>query len=299
MNISILERDKLDDFLAGLTIICHPQAVLFRLSLFFSVLVSAFGANLNVETVKAWDDYIGEVNLSARDRVNTGTRFLWIDRAPDRVRKVRTGETLVSPASPNIPKKVPSGLIHDWIGAIFIRAVTLDDVLRVVRDYERYKDFYRPSVIASKPVSRSESEDRFTMRLANKSLFRKSAIEAEYQVSQIRLDERHQYTISCTTRIQEIAEFAGNGQHLLPEGEGSGLVWRLFGVTRFEERDGGVYLEIEAIALSRDIPASLRWFVEPIVRHVARNSLRSSLQQTRDAVLANRAFASRAVAASE
>lgn len=59
------------------------------------------------------------------------------------------------------------------------------------------------------------------------------------------------------------------------------------------ERDGGVYVEFEAIGLSRDIPASMRWLIDPIVRRVSRRSLLTSLQQTEKAVrlrteLANR-----------
>ena len=41
---------------------------------------------------------------------------------------------------------------------------------------------------------------------------------------------------------------------------------------------------MEAIALSRDIPAALRLFVEPIVRRVSRSSVATSLQQTEAAV---------------
>jgi hypothetical protein len=41
-------------------------------------------------------------------------------------------------------------------------------------------------------------------------------------------------------------------------------VWKRFhlathSIARYEERDGRVYLELQAIALTRDIPASLRW----------------------------------------
>jgi len=52
------------------------------------------------------------------------------------------------------------------------------------------------------------------------------------------------------------------------------MPWRLVTIARYMERDGGVYLEIEAIGLSRDIPGSVRWFVEPIVRNVSRQSLK-------------------------
>ena len=71
---------------------------------------------------------------------------------------------------------------------------------------------------------------------------------------------------------------------MLREGEGKGLLWRVLSLSRFEERDGGVYIEFEAIALSRDIPASLHWMIEPIVRRVSRNSLITSLKQTGGAV---------------
>jgi hypothetical protein len=46
----------------------------------------------------------------------------------------------------------------------------------------------------------------------------------------------------------------------------------------------GVYVELEAIALSRDIPAAFRVFVTPIVRRVSRDSLATSLHQTKAAV---------------
>jgi hypothetical protein len=59
-------------------------------------------------------------------------------------------------------------------------------------------------------------------------------------------------------------------------------------VARYEERDGGVYLELEAMALTRDIPASLAWMVKPLVNHLSINSLMTSLRQTRDAVASSR-----------
>jgi hypothetical protein len=151
-------------------------------------------------------------------------------------------------------------------------------------------------VIDSKPTVLGDSEDRFSMLLANKVLFRKSALDADYRSSQVRVNDRRRYSIAQTIRVQEIAEYGATGQHVLPEGEGTGLIWRLFGVTRFEERDGGVYVEVEAIALSRDVPASLRWLVEPIARRVAKDSLVTALQQTRDAVNSNCAPVSRTVA---
>jgi hypothetical protein len=78
-------------------------------------------------------------------------------------------------------------------------------------------------------------------------------------------------------------EHAG-GQGSWPEDQGTGLIWRLASITRLEERDGGVYAELEAIALSRDIPAAFRLFVTPIVRRVSRESLATSFHQTKIAI---------------
>ncbi|MCU1337186.1 MAG: hypothetical protein JWO19_2767 [Bryobacterales bacterium] len=275
---------------------CRFRAIRFFVPAFLMLVFPLGAANLKNETVKAWDEYIQAVNLRIRDQVDSGKSFLWVDESPERGAKIRGGEIVVSAAGKNVPKDVPSGLIHDWIGAVFIPNTTFDQFLPVVRDYARYKEFYQPAVIDSKPIALGNAEDRFSLLLANKSLFRKTAVDSDYRSSEFRVDHRRRYTVTQTTRVQEIADFGAAGQHALPEDQGTGLIWRLFAVTRFEERDGGMYVEIEAIALSRDVPASLRWFVDPIIRHVAKASLINSLQQTRDAVRSNSAPANRTVA---
>jgi hypothetical protein len=118
----------------------------------------------------------------------------------------------------------------------------------------------------------------------NNTFFLTTALEADYEVTNVRLDDRRFYSISKTTRVQEVDEYGQPGEHRKPEGEGSGYIWKLYSVARLEERDDGVYIELEAIALSRDIPAALRVVADPIVRHLSRNSLLMSLKQTEEAV---------------
>jgi hypothetical protein len=241
-------------------------------------------ANLKPVTAQAWDEYLQTASERMQQRVNSDSPFLWIDDAPDRAAKVRNGEIVVSPAGPHIPRKVPAGLIHDWIGAKLIPNASLHDALSVVRNYERYKEFYHPNVIDSKGLSSTDSEDRFSMVLMNKALFEKTALDSDYQASYVRLDDRRMYSVSKTTRIREIAGYGTPGQHTLPEDEGTGLIWRLYSVIRFEERSEGLYMEVEAMVLSRDIPAAVRVFVEPIVRRVSRDALVTALRQTERAL---------------
>jgi len=122
------------------------------------------------------------------------------------------------------------------------------------------------------------------MVLMNKSAIARTALDADYQTVYTQIDDHRWYSVTDATRLQEIAEYDTPSQHILPENHGTGLIWRLHSITRYEERDGGVYIEVEAIALSRDIPAGLRWVVEPIVRRVSRASVATSLQQTEAAV---------------
>jgi hypothetical protein len=126
-------------------------------------------ASLEPTTSEAWENYVDSASKRMEQRLRPGSAFLWVDEAPERVAMVRAGEIVISPVGPQIPKRVPSGLIHDWVGAVFIPNVTLKDVLHVVRDYGRYKELYQPTVIASKPIARSEAKDRFSMVLISTS----------------------------------------------------------------------------------------------------------------------------------
>jgi len=245
---------------------------------------AANAAMLEPATSKAWEEYVESAAMRMERRLAPGKAFLWVDEASDRLARVRAGEIVVSPIGPQNPKRVPSGLIHDWVGAVFIPHATLKGMLQVMRDYARYKDLYVPSVVDSKVIATGEAKDRFSMRLAYQSLLFKTALDTDYESCYVLVDDRRAYSISRTTRIQEIEEYGGPAQRTLHEGEGIGIIWRLFSVARYSERDGGVYFEVEAIGLSRDIPASLRWLVEPMVRRVSRGSLSTSLRQTENAV---------------
>ena len=241
-------------------------------------------SDLKQESVDAWEEYLQSANVRIQQRLQPDAIFLWMDEAPDRVEKVKKGQIVVAPAQPHIPRKVPSGLIHDWIGVYYMPGISIRDVLPVMRDYGHYKEFYQPHIIESKMLGADEACDRFSMVLMNKAFFKKTALDSDYQASYTRVDDHRWYSISKSTRIQEISEYGMPAQHTLPENEGTGLIWRLYSVVRFEERDGGLYVEVEAIALSRDIPAALRMVAEPIVRRVSRDSLITALKQTETAV---------------
>jgi hypothetical protein len=50
-------------------------------------------------------------------------------------------------------------------------------------------------------------------------------------------------------------------------------MWSMNTYWRFENRNGGVYLQCEAITLTRSIPVALRWLIEPYITSFPRESL--------------------------
>ena len=269
----------------------RPQRLkLFRNGLAILVLlaVPAISASeLKQETLNAWDDYLRTANLHMHRNLGTGDPFLWIEEKPGRSQRVRQGEILISPAREASLQKVHDGLIHDWIGAVFIPCVGINDVFAVVHDYNRYKDFYKPTVIESKLVSRTGEDYEFSLVELKSVLFEKIVLEGQFESHCAQLDGRHLYCISYSTRVQEIKDYGQPDSHKLRTDEGHGYIWRLYSLTKFEERDGGVYIEVEAIALSRDISGLLHWFTKLVVEHVSRASMSTILQRTREAVRSN------------
>jgi hypothetical protein len=261
----------------------HTRLLAILILLPFEPSTSAATLKLKPETLAAWDAYLQAANDKMQARLQPGAHFLWLDEEPDRAEKIRK-RPYIAPAVNDIPRKVPSGLIHDWLGVGFVPNAKIEDILRIVRDYDRYKDIYRPGVIDSAFRRTDGMQDFFFMRLANRSVVAKTALDTEGVSSYTRVDDTRWYGVSNTTEIREIDKFGTEEQRTLPPDEGTGLIWRLSSITRLEERDGGVYAELEAIALSRDIPAAFRLFVTPIVRRVSRDSLATSLHQTKVAI---------------
>jgi hypothetical protein len=67
-------------------------------------------------------------------------------------------------------------------------------------------------------------------------------------------------------------------------GKDNGFLWRLYSCWRFQERDGGVDVECEAMPLTRGIAIGLGRLIEPIVTTLPRESVVNILRETRAAL---------------
>ena len=241
-------------------------------------------AELQPVASSAWEAYKARADQQMRARVASAGTFLWVDEAPGRNRRVQNGAILVAPGMGSGTEIVPGGLIHHWLAAAFIPQAELPCVLGVAHDFAHYKQFYRPAVVDSKLLSASGEHQDFSMRSLHHALFVTAVLESQFATADFPLDAKRWYIVADSTRVQEVENYGQPNERLLPPDHGRGYIWRLHTITRYEERDGGVYVEMEAIALSRDIPAAIRWFVAPAIARFSQSEIMTSLRQTREAV---------------
>jgi hypothetical protein len=179
--------------------------------------------------------------------------------------------------------EAPGGLIHHWIGAVFIPGATLRQVLDLVQDYDHHQDVYKPEVVRSRLIRHEGNDFQIYYRLMKKKVITVT-LNTNHDVQYFPMDSTHCRSRSVATRIAEVADPDQPGEHEKPIGHDGGFLWRLNSYWRFEEKEGGVYVEVESISLTRDIPTGLGWLISPFVTSIPRESLLMTLGSTRSAV---------------
>lgn len=235
---------------------------------------------LKQQTTEAFEAYIHEAEAAMTPGLEGNEPFLWSDLIPERAKQVRKGHILAELWAGKDLIRVPEGLIHDWVGVVWIPATTVKETLRLVQDYDNHKQIYKPEVIDSKLLSHQGNDFRIYLRLRKKKIIT-VVLDTDHEVHYSPLGDTRWFCRSYTTRISEVEDAGKPIEKALPSDTGYGFLWRLDSYWRFEERDGGVYVETRAISLTRDVPAGLGWIIEPIIRKLPRQSLINTLASTR------------------
>jgi len=183
---------------------------------------------------------------------------------------------------------VPDGMIQHWVGSMFIEGATIPQVKAVLQDYENYKRIYKPEVIDSRQISQQGDEYDVFLRLYKKQIL-KVVLNSNYHVRYGTPDPRRMYVISHSTRIAEVKDAGHPEAREEPVGDDTGFLWRLNSYWRFEEADGGIYAQCEAISLSRDVPPVLGWMIKGFLEKFPKESMLNTLRGTKAAVVGKRA----------
>ena len=222
-----------------------------------------------------YDAYIAATEARIQREVHSAA-YLWSEQSPERWQRVRRGDVVVEPWNARGETAVGNGLLHDWIGALFIPAMTLTRVTSFLQDYDAHKNFFKPEVIDSRLVGRDGKDWKLRYRVVKRYIIT-LVINTDQTANYCWLSGTRMLTRSVATHIAEVKNAGKPGEREID----STIVWRLNTYWRLEEKDGGVYVECQTISLSRAAPAGLGWLVNPIVRSLPGASLVHLLEATR------------------
>jgi len=272
----------------------YPQAwlAICLLSVGSATSVSPAGVPAPQEAAaKGFRDYVSKVEVGNKEGLSGGA-FLWIDELPQPER-TRTYEKLkqggvemrrLEKDDDEGGRKLPGGMIHDWEGMVFIPGVKMDQVLGVLQDYNKHSQYYGPDVERANIESRDGDHFRVYMRFRRKKVVT-VVLNTEQDVTYFRDSATREHSRSSAVRIREVANPGTKEEKEKSPEEENGFLWQMETWWRMEERDGGVYVQNEAVTLTRDIPAGLGWLIGPFVTSIPKETLEFTMKATRAAVM--------------
>ncbi|MGB7265388.1 MAG: hypothetical protein WBC92_07730, partial [Terracidiphilus sp.] len=185
--------------------------------------------------------------------------------------------------TPATGEELPGALLHDWRGTAFIAGAKAVDFERLMRGFSAYPEHFSPQVMWARMLTQQGDDYQVTMRVRQKHILT-VVMDTDYDVSFGRLDARQGYSISRSTRVAEIAAAGTTRERALSPSEDHGFLWRMNTYWSYEERDGGLYIQIESVTLTRSIPTGLGWAIGPFIQSIPRESLEFTLQAASNAL---------------
>jgi hypothetical protein len=249
-----------------------------------SLLTLAAQAALKPETTAAYQEYIARIGSKMAAQNNATSGFLWIDGDAARQQTVLRGEIVTQKV---FSSAVPDGMIQHWIGGVFLPGATLARVEHVDQDYADYGKFYGPDISQVKVVSHSKNHFVVAYRITKTKVIT-AVLDTVQAIDYLPLGPGKLAVESRSQSVKQVDNPGKPTERVLAEGDGSGFLWAMNSYWRMQERDGGVYMECEAITLSRGVPMGLGALVNPILQSFAEDSLKKTIEQKRQAVAASK-----------
>jgi len=197
--------------------------------------------------------------------------------------RLRSGELIVENLTPSTGEVFSGAMLHHWRGTAFAPGAKVADFERVMKDFSAYPQHFSPQVLRAKVLGRQGNCLQAAMRVRQQHVLT-VVMDTTYDIAFAQLDAQHGYSISRSTQISEIDSPGAAAEHALNASQEHGFLWRLNTYWSYEERDGGLYMQIETISLTRSIPTGLGWAVRPFVESVPRESLEFTLRSTCNAL---------------
>lgn len=251
----------------------------------------AKASQLKPRTAEAFQHYEELTEARIQSELSHPEQFLFLDSLPEKQReeqvaRLKNGQVYIQPLvtrENNKKIEIHDGLAHHWIAVGFIPKARLEQVLEVARDFDHHAEYFKPDVQRSKLLSRDDEHFRVYLRLYRHTIVTVT-YNTEFDVQYSQSDPTHQYCFMRAVRIAEVRNAGEKEEREYPVGNDHGFLWRLNFYTRYVEADGGVYVQIELLSLSRTVPVIIAWLVNPYLKSIPREYLTGYFAQLKKAV---------------
>jgi hypothetical protein len=245
---------------------------------FFATAPGCVAEGPSAGAVAAFNSYVSGVEMRLGQQHRSADAFLAPGAlASQSEARLRGGELIVEELTPSGGTALPGALLHHWRGTAFAPGATAADFERLMKDFNAYPKNFSPQVLQAKVIAQRGDSLQTMMRVRQKHVIT-VVMDTAYDVTFGRLDEGHGYSISRSTRISEVGSPGTDSERELSANEEHGFLWRMNTYWSYEERDGGLYMQVESVSLTRSIPRGLGWAVQPFVESVPRDSLEFTLR---------------------
>ncbi len=247
--------------------------------LFFIAVPRVLVGEPTAAAVSAFDSYSKSVEARLAQQHRSGRAFLAPVASDPKSAEVRLrqGELIIEQLTPSVSADFSGALLHHWRGTAFAPGAKAADFERLMRDFNAYPQNFSPQVLQARILRQDGDHMQAWMRVRQHHVIT-VVMDTTYDIRSGHLDAQHGYSVSRSTRIVEIASPGTRAERSLSANEEHGFLWRLNTYWSYEERDGGLYLQIEAVSLTRSVPTGLGWAVGPFVESIPRESLEFTLR---------------------
>ncbi len=235
--------------------------------------------NLEPQTVSQFDGYARKVESELEERWKGKKNFLSIEDDKAEKQRVLAGNLVIKQLPNGNPTEVTDGLIHDWLGIVFIPNTTMERVMEVLQNFDNHKKIY-PEVADSRTIRRNGNDITGYWRLERKGMV-PVVLNVEQEAHYEQIAPGKWICRAYARNITEVESGLFSRGRKFPVGKGHGYLWRLYAYWSLESSNGGVLGECRTLSLSRNIPDGLNWAVGPYVQKMPQESLTSTLKGTR------------------
>ena len=250
-------------------------------------------ADLTPPTVAAFDHDVQLTEARMAAEVAGAAPLLWIDRQPADARArvmadLEAGRVDVEKMETRDHGEsiaVPDGLIHHWMGTVWIPGAPLERVMAFIQDYAGYPAAFGPLVRSARVTAREANRFDVAMRTETHKVIT-VVVDADYRIDYTRIDATHVWVTTVARDLKEVDHAGASNERAVAAEHGRGYVWRMNTYCALAARADGTFEQCESISLSRGLPFGVGWMIAPLVTSVPRETLEFTLGHVREALIA-------------